>query len=77
MTTSVNSTGPQIISNDGSKKLHKIQKVMSFVLFFCSTVRPRSVDLRPLNGPILTSRVNKYGTLMEKIWTKEDRRGQK
>jgi hypothetical protein len=33
MTTSLSSTGPQIIRNCGSNKLSKIQRVMSFVLF--------------------------------------------
>jgi hypothetical protein len=50
---------------------------MSFVLFFYGTVRLRSVELRPLDGPILTSRKNKYGVLIKKIWTKEDRCSQK
>jgi predicted small secreted protein len=52
MTTSLSSTGPQIIRNDGSKKLPKIQSIMSFVLFLwcgettgCGTAASKGQDI--------------------------------
>ena len=70
MITSLSATAAQIIRNGGNKKLPKIQRIMSFVLF-CGAVRPGSVELRPLKCTILTSRMIKYGALMVKHYERE------